>query len=115
MNKTKWKNVQCHFSLCKLKEGHSRSLLTLRSIRTICKHLKAFRELYLANIHHALQKNVGDSDEGEKVYESIADNYCLPDNKVEVKQYTFLGTLYWMLLLSSQFLVVLLSSWSSFC
>ena len=92
VSKAKRKVVQCHSSICKLREGHSRSLSTLQSSGTICKHLIAFREFYLANIHHALQKNIGDSDEDETVYESIADNHCLPDNKVEVSQYTFLGT-----------------------
>ena len=33
---------------------------------------------------HALYENVGDSDEDETVYESITDNHCLPDNKIEV-------------------------------
>ena len=47
----------------------------------------AFRYFYLANIPHALHENVGDSDEDETVYESIADNHCLPVNKVEVSQY----------------------------
>ena len=75
-----------------MRKGHSRSLSTLQSSGTICKHLIAFREFYLANIRHALQENVGDSDGDEMVRESIADNLCLPDNKVEVSQYTFLGT-----------------------
>ena len=80
------------FLLCKLREGHSRSLSTLQSSGTICKHLIAFREFYLANIHHALHENIGDSDENETGYESIAGNHFLPDNKVEASQYTFLGT-----------------------
>ena len=44
----------------------------------------------MANILDGLHENVGDSDEDEPVYESIADNHCLPDNKAEVSQYTFL-------------------------
>ena len=92
VSKAKRNVVQCHCSICKLRKGHSRSLSTLQSSETICKHLKAFREFYLANIRHALQENAGDSDEDEMVYESIVDNLCLPDNKVEVSQYTFLGT-----------------------
>ena len=92
VSKAKRKVVQCHSSICKLREGHSRSLLTLQSSGTIWKHLIAFREFYLANIPHALQENIGDSDEDETVYESIADTHCLQDNKVEVSQYTFLGT-----------------------
>ena len=64
-----------------------------QSSGTICKHLIAFREFYLANIPQALKENVGDSDEDKGVYESIVDNNYLPDNKVEVNKYTFLGTL----------------------
>ena len=60
---------------------------------TICKHLITFREFYLANIPQALKENIGDSDEDKGVYESIVDNNYLPDNKVEVNKYTFLGTL----------------------
>ena len=90
VSKVKQKVVHRHSSMCKLREGQSRSLLTLQSSGTTCKHLIAFREFYLSNIPHALQENVGDSDEDETVYESIADNYCLPDNKVEVSRYTFL-------------------------
>ena len=44
----------------------------------------------MANILHALHENVGASDEDETVYGSIADKHCLPDNKVEDSQYTFL-------------------------
>ena len=43
----------------------------------------------MADILHVLNENVGDSDEDETVYD-VADNHCLPDNKVEVSQYTFL-------------------------
>ena len=90
VSKAKQKIVQCHSFICKLSEGDSQSLSTLQSSGTICKHLIAFTEFYLANIPYALHENVGDSDEDETVYESIADNHCLPDNKAEVSQYTFL-------------------------
>ena len=35
VSKAKRKVVQCHSSICKLREGHSRSLLTLQSSGTI--------------------------------------------------------------------------------
>ena len=92
VSKGKRKVVQCHSSICKLREGDTRSLLTLQLSGTIYKHLIAFREFYLTNIPHGLQENVGDSYEDETVYESIAENHCLPDDKVEVSLYTFLGT-----------------------
>ena len=93
VSNSKRKDFQCHPSICKLRKGHSRSLSKLQSSGTICKHLIAFREFYLANIPQALKENIGDSDEDKGVYESIVDNNYLPDNKVEVNKYTFLGTL----------------------
>ena len=43
VSKAKRKVVQCHSSICKLRKGHSRSLSTLQSSETICKHFIAFR------------------------------------------------------------------------
>ena len=88
VSKAKQKNVQCNSSICRLREDHSRSLSTLQSHGTICKHLIAFREFYLANISQTLKENIEISDENERVYESIAHNHCLPDNTAEVNQYT---------------------------
>ena len=43
VSKAKRKVVQCHSSICKLREGHSRGLSSLQSSETICKHFIALR------------------------------------------------------------------------
>lgn len=49
-SKSTQKIVQCHSSVCKLKEGHSRSLSTLQSCRFLCQHLRNFKEFYIEAI-----------------------------------------------------------------
>ena len=52
VTKSTRKIFQCHSSICKLREGHSHSLLTLQSCRSLCQRLRTFQEFYIKMKSH---------------------------------------------------------------
>ena len=76
--KSSRKIVQCHASLCKIREGSSRNVQTLVTSQTLCPHLAVFKIYYLSHNSDAVSDaNVGEDRE----YDNEASSE-LPQEKV---------------------------------
>lgn len=79
--KTGRKIVQCKSSKCKMQQGHTRAVVTLRKDADICPHLSAYKQHFLNELQFELNDSESDSDPED------TDEYCpnvLPDTEVNI-------------------------------